>query len=582
MKNFTFFFLLLLSFHGFSQDKFYMSVGTSETDQAYSVIQSKDGSYIATGYTANKNYLYSLDCYIVKLDEQGNLIWTKALETADYDHSQKIIKTNDDGFIISGAINDKAALCKFDKNANLEWVKQYNQSTKFRDSYAKTVLQTKDNGYLLPLSVIQDTEYSTYYAYLVKTDAAGNIQWAKRYFTDLSTPGIGDVKSTLDGNYIVATFGGDIVKINSVGEVLWSKKFVSGFYTIVPTSDSGFVLGGHHAMLKIDNNGNLVWSKNLITDDGSDFSIWNAIETDGHDYIFVGPAFGHFNGFIKLNSSGVLQWTKKIEEKGSKALYDLIETRDRGYLAVGNQNEAAGFIKFDSSFNTCVATYKFGKIENFGKLDTSEISVTTGDIVVNTETVEITSAGIANFECGLLPLNILSFSVKKQTGETVLNWSTLNEINTDRFEIQRSSNSRDFITIGTVRSLNNGKQKNDYSFTDAQPLKATNYYRLKMIDKDGKFTYSAIKNVNNSSSFDVTLYPNPVHQNLTLSFNAEKAMDVQIEIVNAEGKKVYAKKLQLPYGASAQNINVVEFGAGNYFIKCITADGQMGLKFVKQ
>jgi hypothetical protein len=130
--------------------------------------------------------------------------------------------------------------------------------------------------------------------------------------------------------------------------------------------------------------------------------------------------------------------------------------------------------------------------------------------------------------------------------------------------------------------LNNGKPKNDYAFIDAQPLKAVNYYRLKLLDKDGRFTYSAIINVNNSSSFEVAVYPNPVRHSLTLSFNTEKAMDVQIEVVNAAGKKVYTNKLQLTYGASLQSINVAAFAAGNYFVKCITTEGQMGLKFVKQ
>jgi uncharacterized repeat protein (TIGR01451 family) len=182
----------------------------------------------------------------------------------------------------------------------------------------------------------------------------------------------------------------------------------------------------------------------------------------------------------------------------------------------------------------------------------------------------------------VLPLQLLAFSANHNGKANLLKWSTAQELNTYRFEIQRSSNSRDFISIGNVKTLNNGKTKNDYAFTDAQPLKAVNYYRLKLLDKDGKFTYSSIRNINNSSSFDVVVYPNPVHQNLTLSFNAEKAMDVQIEIVNSEGKKVYAKKIQLPSGASMQNINIHALSNGNYFMKCFTAEGQTGLKFVKQ
>ena len=175
------------------------------------------------------------------------------------------------------------------------------------------------------------------------------------------------------------------------------------------------------------------------------------------------------------------------------------------------------------------------------------------------------------------------FRGKKYNDKTnLLKWSTAQEFNTSHFEIQRSNNSRDFASIGTVRSYNNSKSRNEYSYTDIQPLRTINYYRLKMIDKDGKYSYSAIKSVNNNGSFDVTLYPNPAHQNLTLGFNTEKAMDVQIEIINATGKKVYSNKMKIAYGNSLQHINIATFTTGNYFIKCITSDGQMGLKFIKQ
>jgi hypothetical protein len=181
-----------------------------------------------------------------------------------------------------------------------------------------------------------------------------------------------------------------------------------------------------------------------------------------------------------------------------------------------------------------------------------------------------------------LPLQLLSFSAQHNGKTNLLKWSTSNEINTDRFEIERSSNSRDFVKIGSVQSTSNGKIKNDYMFTDAQPLKAINYYRLKMLDKDGKYTYSAVRSINNSSSFDVTLYPNPVKNDLTLNFSSEKMMDVQIEIVNAEGKLVLSKKIQIAQGESKQTINIASLNTGNYFVRFVSSGGQTALRFVKQ
>jgi len=181
-----------------------------------------------------------------------------------------------------------------------------------------------------------------------------------------------------------------------------------------------------------------------------------------------------------------------------------------------------------------------------------------------------------------LPLQLLSFTAQHNGKTNLLKWSTSNEMNTDHFDIQRSSNSRDFTTISSVRSFNNGKSKNDYVFTDAQSLKSVNYYRLNMMDKDGKYTYSAIRSINNANSFDVTLYPNPVKNDLTLNFNSEKMMEMQIEIVSAEGKMLLSKKIQLAAGTSKKTINTASLNAGNYFLKCTSVKKQVALRFVKQ
>jgi uncharacterized repeat protein (TIGR03803 family) len=182
----------------------------------------------------------------------------------------------------------------------------------------------------------------------------------------------------------------------------------------------------------------------------------------------------------------------------------------------------------------------------------------------------------------VLPLQLISFNAERNGSTNLLKWSTENEINTNRFEIERSSNSRAFVPIGSIKALGISKIKNDYSYTDEQPLKATNYYRLKIIDKDGKFSYSQIRSINNTGSFNVVVYPNPVRDNLTLDFNSEKKIDAKLQIVNAEGKPVLSKKIQIEQGASKQQINTSALSSGNYFIKITSSDIQSELKFIKQ
>jgi hypothetical protein len=157
----------------------------------------------------------------------------------------------------------------------------------------------------------------------------------------------------------------------------------------------------------------------------------------------------------------------------------------------------------------------------------------------------------------------------------LLKWSTSNEINTDRFEIERSSDSRSFSSIGTVRAIGNGKTKNDYLFTDAQSLNGINYYRLKMIDKDGKFIYSAIRSIDNLNSFDVRLYPNPVRDILALEGLQGTS---NISIISLQGS-VLAKTTA---NSSIYTWNIKQLPSGTYYVRIEAGKNVTTVKFVKE
>jgi hypothetical protein len=115
------------------------------------------------------------------------------------------------------------------------------------------------------------------------------------------------------------------------------------------------------------------------------------------------------------------------------------------------------------------------------------------------------------------PVTLADFNASLINCEPSLNWSTQTEFNTDRFEIERKLSAfSNWLTAGTVSANGNSTQSNKYRFTDINvPVTTTKvFYRLKIIDRDGHFKYSAVLPVSiNCKVVQVAVYPNPVMDN---------------------------------------------------------------------
>ena len=182
----------------------------------------------------------------------------------------------------------------------------------------------------------------------------------------------------------------------------------------------------------------------------------------------------------------------------------------------------------------------------------------------------------------VLPAKLILFVVNKSAKENLLRWSVSEDYNIDYYIIERSNNGRGFINIGKVESSENGNLKNDYSFFDHTPNKSINYYRLKLVDKDRKYSYSDIKSINNITELQINLHPNPVKRNLILDFNSEKENKILIMVFNSEGKNVLQKSVRLSAGSTTEVVNVEKLNAGTYFIKVMNNNyEQEELIFIK-
>ena len=171
-----------------------------------------------------------------------------------------------------------------------------------------------------------------------------------------------------------------------------------------------------------------------------------------------------------------------------------------------------------------------------------------------------------------VPVKFTSFTATKKENTAVLNWWVDNESSiTDRYEVERSLNGTDFIKAATVAAKNNGLTSNGYTLTDlnisAYRASGVIYYRIKQVDKDGKFVYTEIRSVRLDKGIAIGVYPNPVKESANVSIDLDEAADVVIAVTDAAGKEVQKIQLQGNKGLNVKKINMSNLAAGTYMFK---------------
>lgn len=186
-----------------------------------------------------------------------------------------------------------------------------------------------------------------------------------------------------------------------------------------------------------------------------------------------------------------------------------------------------------------------------------------------------------------LPVTLINFTVSKQNNQSnLLQWTTAQEINSSYFSVERSFDGTNFTTLGNVNAKVNSSVQSIYLYSDNMLLTlnflpATIFYRLKMVNIDGSYTYSEIRTVSNKVSFSVSLYPNPANDNLNVIINAAQNETIQMEVLNMDGKIIVSTSSNIAVGTTTKSINVSSLSGGTYFIKIETSEGQSTLKFLK-
>ena len=357
--------------------------GTDGGDHAHFVMQTSDGGYIMTGESSSRNEQRIL---VVKTDSNGDKQWQRALGGDGEDLGNYICETADGDFVVAGAIDKNRALVKLSAAGNVIWEKTYPGSG--RDAIEGIDL-TGDGGIICTgyLNGEEGTSFIIHdgQAFLMKTDADGNVEWQK----DLSPAASQGFKlREVDDGYAISGVSpkGDgnfcLIKTDKSGDIQWHREYggdkQEDLYDFDVASDGGYVLAGHKIiygkvsentdvfdfwLVKVDSQGNLEWDKTFGQPRGYDprytrDECYGVRQTPDGGYIMCGGNGDETQSFsetgspygpsdiwqvylVKTDARGNLLWESCY---GSTEAHDAGEylglTRDGGYIIAVDADDA--------------------------------------------------------------------------------------------------------------------------------------------------------------------------------------------------------------------------------------------------
>lgn len=186
-----------------------------------------------------------------------------------------------------------------------------------------------------------------------------------------------------------------------------------------------------------------------------------------------------------------------------------------------------------------------------------------------------------------LPLDLLSFSGVLRNGAAVLSWTTANEQNVSHFELERSYDASIFLPVYKTNATNT-LGEHHYGYTDKdwlKPGKPYVYYRLKMVDKNGKFTRSQIVKFGNNENdlLIVNTFPNPASSLLNLEVQSSVNDEYTMKVVDIAGREVMRNSYKLNAGTNLLRLPVNQLASGVYMLIMSSLQGApQQTKIVKQ
>jgi len=309
----------------------------------------------------------------------------------------------------------------------------------------------------------------------------------------------------------------------------------------------------------------------------------------------VNPALVTFTALdIDGNGDKINEWLELYGHKN----YTLENNSLLGYGSIWEQV---------NNVNTVVGTKFNGPVTNFENIDTAATRVMVTANFENKNSIRIRTGGHStgassaadrmysfwfrsfSYQAAVnigLPVSLKSFTAKLENKKPVLNWTSAKEENFSHYVLERSTDGNNFSDAAVIFANGNSTVESKYSFTDmamAAINKGMIYYRLRMVDMDGKMKYSEtrlLRLTDETKPASIQAYPNPVISELRITIpKAWQDEQVKYEIYTVTGQNV--RTVTRSHANQTEVMNVSQLTAGTYIVKVMAGTEQATQQFVK-
>ena len=280
-----------------------------------------------------------------------------------------------------------------------------------------------------------------------------------------------------------------------------------------------------------------------------------------------GTSFTNTNKLNKVNTTWILERTSGT---GS---YD---------VTLGWTNNVAG-TDFKNLTNDKIGVSQYDAVNGYSAYTANTAANTTD--AGGTVTTTLTNNGgalVVGEGTNTLPVELIAFTAQKQGNSVNLKWSTASENNNSHFIVERSADGVNFTAIGRREGAGNSTTVQNYAFTDNNPVKGDNYYRLVQYDLDNKANLHGVQVVNFSGSTQgLSVQTNQNMQEVTFYVNSVDSGLAQVTVYAIDGKKLAEGKVNINKGNNTCTLNTPSLGKGIHTLVYQLGSESYQVKFAK-
>jgi len=611
---------------------FQKSISGGADNYGRTIAASTDGGYLIAGDIFpggdTVNYL------IAKVNETNDLVWQKTYGGSGHEIPSKMLSTKDGGFILVGYSNssdgdvsenkgwDDCWVLKIDENGNIEWEKSFGGTSR---DLGNNIMQTNDDGFLIAATTkstdgdVNETHGGTDF-WLLKIDALGNIEWENTYGGSEDET-FSDIEQLNDSSFLMLgssrssngdvgnNYGGKdfwLAKIDLSGNLFWERNYggsdSENGTAIALNKNGGFILGGtskssdydvsknlgfdDYWIVSCDSTGSIIWQRSY---GGSKNDVLKELKYMDGGCLLTGYSFSYDNNVIdnhgssdmwivKTYSNGQINWTRSLGGSETDGANAMTYSNDFGYLITGYTASDDGDVE-ESSGNVDMWVVKL--CEDF---DIQQyFFICTGDSLLwegNYYTESGSDQKSFTSQCGkdsLRSMHLLvmdypdNFSIIGDTVILAFNTAIYtvpeNEGLTYSFEVVNGGIT-DTISANQIRVL--------WGTYGVGTLKSI-AHNLAGCATDTAYLSVRIAGLSVEENIvpAINIYPNPLH-NEPLHIDGS---DIEkVEIFNVTGKLLYAE--QYPPNTSQLSINLAYNLAGSYYLKIQTKQTSVVRKLI--